>query len=207
MGELLRRSLLEAPVVDFGGYQYFVHPLTDGIPSIEPALLREMVAEVVALVDLRGVDRIVTVEAMGIPLATALSLATGVPVSVIRKRRYGLPGERVIGQETGYSKGQLFMNGLQPGQRILFVDDVISTGGTLGPLLVAFREAGVVVADIVVAIEKGEGRGHIEREYGVRVKTLQRIEVTDGRVRLVSPGALDPKPETHRLQEEGRTLL
>ena len=185
MGELLRRSLLEAPVVDLGGYSYFVHPLCDGIPSLEPALLREMAEEIVALADLDGVDRIVTVEAMGIPLSIALSLRTGIPVSVVRKRRYGLPGEREIGQETGYSKGRLYVNGLARGDRIVFVDDVISTGGTLRPLLVAFREAGIAVQDVVVAIEKGEGRALIEKELGVRVRTLQRIDVQNGRVVLL----------------------
>lgn len=185
MGELLRRSLAEAPVVDFGGYQYFVHPLTDGVPAIEPALLAEVVRDIRSIADLE-VDRIVTVEAMGIPLATALSLATNVPVSVVRKRRYGLPGEREIGQSTGYSKGSLYVNGLNKGDRILFLDDVVSTGGTLAPLLRAFREMGIVVADVVVAIEKGEGRGLIEKEFGVRVKTLARIEVRDGRVQLLA---------------------
>lgn len=188
MGELLRRSLLEAPIVRFGDYHYFVHPLTDGIPAIEPALLREIVDEILAVADLRGADRIVTVEAMGIPLSTALSLATGIPVTVIRKRRYGLPGELEVGQETGYAKGSLFMNGLETGQRIVFVDDVISTGGTLAPLLKAFREAGLVVQDVVVVIEKGEGRERVEKELGVRVKTLQRMAVREGRVVLGEPG-------------------
>jgi adenine phosphoribosyltransferase len=106
-------------------------------------------------------------------------------VSVIRKRKYGLPGEVEIGQRTGYSKGKLYLNGLQKGDRVLFVDDVISTGGTLGPLLLAFRDAGVHVRDIVVVIEKGDGRARIEKEHGVRVKTLARIEVAGGRVRVL----------------------
>lgn len=183
MGALLRKSLLEAPIVDFGGYSYFVHPLTDGIPAIEPALLAEIVDEVVRVADL-DVDRIVTVEAMGIPVSTALSLRTGIPVTVIRKRRYGLPGESEVGQATGYAKGKLYLNGLRPGDRILFVDDVISTGGTLGPLLRAFRDAKLAVKDIVVVVEKGEGRAKLESEHGVRIKTLQRMAVRDGRVVL-----------------------
>ena len=184
MGPLLRESLVMAPVVDFGGYHYFVHPLTDGVPAIEPALLREIADEIKDVADL-DVDRIVTVEAMGIPVSIALSLATGIPVSVVRKRRYGLPGEREIGQQTGYAKGTLFVNGLKPGDRILFVDDVISTGGTLSPLLDAFRDMGLVVKDVVVVVEKGTGREDVEKRHGVRVKTLARIEVRDGRVRVV----------------------
>lgn len=184
MGDLLRKSLEGAPVVRFGAYDYFVHPLTDGIPAIDPALLRELAADIVRIADL-DVDRIVTVEAMGIPLATALSLETGIPVSVVRKRRYGLEGEHEIGQATGYSKGSLYVNGLHRGERILFLDDVISTGGTLAPLLTAFAAMGIVVKDIVVAIEKGHGKAEIEKTHGIRVKTLARIEVRDGRVVVV----------------------
>ncbi|HET6405710.1 MAG TPA: hypoxanthine/guanine phosphoribosyltransferase [Candidatus Thermoplasmatota archaeon] len=185
MGELLRKSLVDARVVDKGGYQYFVHPLTDGIPAIEPGLLREVVAEMRATLDLRGADRILTVEAMGIPLATALSLDTGIPIAVIRKRRYGFDDEQEIGQTTGYSKGALYVNGLSRGDRIVFVDDVISTGGTLGALIPAFRQMGLVIQDIGIVVEKGEGREALEREHGVRIRTLQRVEVRDGRVRLL----------------------
>lgn len=185
LGELLRKSLLEAPVIDKGGYQYFVHPLTDGIPAIEPALLREIVGEIRGMVDFREVDRIVTVEAMGIPLSTALALDVGVPISVVRKRQYGFPDEHEISQSTGYSKGTLYVNGLKRGDRIVFVDDVISTGGTLGPLLSAFKTMGLIVQDIIIAVEKGDGRALLEKEHDVRVRTLQRIEVRDGQVRLL----------------------
>ena len=46
-------------------------------------------------------------EAMGIHLATALSLETGIPFVVVRKRQYGLPGEVAVHQTTGYSQGEL----------------------------------------------------------------------------------------------------
>lgn len=184
MGALLRRSLEQASVVRFGTYDYFVHPLTDGIPAISPDLLREVAAEVRAVADL-DVDKIVTVEAMGIPVAAALSLETGLPLVVVRKRQYRLPGELTVDQATGYGKGALYLNGLARGDRILFLDDVVSTGGTLDPLLRAFRAAGVDVRDVVVVVEKGDGRARIEREHGVRVKTLVRVEVRDGRVHVV----------------------
>jgi adenine phosphoribosyltransferase len=183
MGELLRRSALASPVVKKGGYDYFVHPLTDGVPRVDPALLKEVVDEVLAVADAR-VDLIVTAEAMGIPLATALSERTGVPFSIIRKRRYGLPGEVAVHQVTGYSKNELYINGVRPGDRVLFVDDVVSTGGTLGATLQALRQIGAVLVDVVVVFEKGDGKAKVEREHDVKVKTLLRVEVRDGRVVL-----------------------
>lgn len=184
MGERLRRSLEKAPVLDLDGYAYFVHPLTDGIDRIEPALLREIVDETIEIAD-TAVDAILTVEAMGIPFAVALSLETGIPVTVVRKRPYGFAGEVAVGQKTGYSKGTLYVNGLKRGDRVLVVDDVISTGGTLAPLLSALKGMGVTVADVVVLIEKGEGKAQVEKELGVRIRTLARVEVVGGKVRVL----------------------
>lgn len=33
--ETLRRTLEDAPVITRGKYEYFVHPVTDGIPLVE----------------------------------------------------------------------------------------------------------------------------------------------------------------------------
>ena len=63
--------------------------------------LANMEKDVTRITDL-DVDKIVAVEAMGIHLATALSLATDIPFVVIRKREYGLEGECEVYQKTGY---------------------------------------------------------------------------------------------------------
>ena len=89
--EKLRESLHEAPIIDKDGYAYLVHPLSNGVPMLEPELLREVVVGVTRAADL-DVDKIVAPEAMGIHIATALSLQTDIPLVVIRKRSYGLDG-------------------------------------------------------------------------------------------------------------------
>ena len=90
--ERLHESLHEAPIIDKDGYEYLVHPISNGVPVLEPGLLREVVIDIMQQSDF-NVDKIVAPEAMGIHLATALSLQTDVPLVVIRKRSYGLPGE------------------------------------------------------------------------------------------------------------------
>lgn len=184
MSEMFRDSLRDAPVIRFDAYEYFIHPLTDGVPAIDPTLLEAVVDDILAVVDLTGVTRIVTPEAMGIPVGTALSLRTRIPLSIIRKRRYGLPGEIQVAQETGYSKGDLFVNGLGADDRILLLDDVVSTGGTLIPVINAITKAGIAIEDILVLIEKGEGRARVESACGRAVKTLVQLAVVDGRVVL-----------------------
>lgn len=184
MLELLRRSLDNCPITKFGDYHYFVHPITDGIPSVDPRMLAEIAMEIERVAE-GGWERIVTAEAMGIHIATALSLRTGKPFTVIRKREYRLPGEVRIQQTTGYSKGTMFLNGLKAGDSVIFVDDVLSTGGTLRAIVSTLRSMGVVIKDIVIVFEKGKGRATLEREIAQRIKTLLKVEVVDGRVRVV----------------------
>jgi adenine phosphoribosyltransferase len=179
--EALRRSLERSEVISIKGYHYFVHPVSDGIPAIDPRLLDGLAAEIAGRVD--GVfDRILTVEALGIPVATALSLRLGKPLTIVRKKKYGLPGEVAVPSSTGYATHTLYLNGVGKGDRVLFVDDVLSTGGTLRAVAEAVRRAGAVLSGVLVVIEKGPNRRRLESELGIAIKSLVKVEVKDGKV-------------------------
>ncbi len=181
MQEILKSTLEEAPVVKMGDYNYFVHPITDGVPEITPELLREVVGEIRNYLT-KDFDKIVTIEAMGIPIGAILSVELNKPLVIIRKKGYGLDGEVSVEQVTGYSKAKLFINGLEADDRIIIVDDVISTGGTLRAVLQVLEEIGVEIVDVVIVIEKGEGKQNIEDETGIKIKTLIKADVIDGQV-------------------------
>ncbi len=151
--EKLLASLDDAPIIDKDGYEYLVHPISNGVPMLEPALLREVVIEVMKVADL-AVDKIVAPEAMGIHLATALSLQTDIPLVVIRKRAYGLDGEVSLHQQTGYSESEMYINDVGAGDRVLIVDDMLSTGGTLAAICGALSDIGAEIVDVVVVMRK-----------------------------------------------------
>jgi len=182
---VLEESLKGAPIIWKGDYPYFIHPISDGIPRMDPEVLKAVSTLIVESTDWEGVDLIVSVEAMGLPLLAAVGEATGIPTVVIRKRSYGMEGEVAVDVSTGYSSSTIYINDIAPGERIVIVDDVISTGGTLEPLLEKLEEMGVILRDIVIAIEKGEGRARLNREHPEwPIRSLARIEIVDGRVRM-----------------------
>jgi adenine phosphoribosyltransferase len=183
MLERLKKSLQEAPIFKRGEYNYFIHPITDGVPEVRPELIREVTGHIVRIADL-DVDKIVTVEAMGIPIGTGLSNICDIPMVIVRKRKYGLPGEIEVSQVTGYSKSQLFLNGINKGDRVIVVDDVISTGGTLLAVLQSLKVAGATVKDIVVVIRRGDGVNRLRAE-GYSIKTMVDVEVGEKRVTKV----------------------
>jgi len=181
MLDKLKKTLEESPIVKKGEYNYFIHPITDGIMLVEPDLLREVSGAIIKVADL-NIDKIVCMEAMGIHIATALSLETNIPFVVVRKRCYDLEAEVAVHQVTGYSECELYINGIRKGDRILVVDDVLSTGGTMVAVLNALKGAGVEVVDIVTVVEKGNGKDRVKNETGFDVKTLVKVDVKDGKV-------------------------
>ncbi|MBW6518374.1 MAG: purine phosphoribosyltransferase family protein [ANME-2 cluster archaeon] len=183
MHGLLEESLRAAPIVKRGEYNYFIHPITDGVPYLEPELLNEVTDRIIEVLE-PDFDKILTIEAMGIHIGTALALRTGKPLSIIRKRAYKLPGEVKVDQSTGYSKGELFLNGISKGDRLVIIDDVISTGGTLKAVWTAVKSVGAAIVDTVVVIERGEGAQLLQVE-GLPVKTLVKIVVDADGVKII----------------------
>ena len=178
--EQLKASLQNAPVIWKGDYPYFIHPVTDGVPRMDPSVLHAITELAVDRVDWKGIDLLLGIEAMGLPLTAPLSMATGIPLVIARKRSYGLDGEVEIDQSTGYSKGAMYLNDLREGERIAIVDDVLSTGGTLEAVIEGVRRAKANVTDIIAVVEKGEGLQRLQGIYpDIRIQSLVRL-VMDG---------------------------
>ena len=185
MLERLKTSLINSSVINRGKYNYFIHPITDGVPSIDSRMVEEIADYILKITDMNKVDTILTVEAMGIPVATTLSLKTGIPLNIVRKRPYFLEGEVELSQSTGYSKGVLYINGLKRGNRIIIVDDVISTGGTLLALMKALKIMDVEILDVISVI--GRGDGHLKlKELGIEPKILVTVDVSEKGVEIKS---------------------
>ncbi|MEC8079342.1 MAG: hypoxanthine/guanine phosphoribosyltransferase [Candidatus Thermoplasmatota archaeon] len=179
----LSASLESAPIVWKDGYPYFVHPVTDGVPRLEGEVLSAIVHLIGERVAWDDVDLILGIEAMGLPLTAPLSVQHDRPLVVARKRAYGLEGEVVVDQSTGYSKGAMYLNDVRPGERVLIVDDVLSTGGTLRAVIDGIRRCGAEVAQVVIVVEKGPGMADLHRdEPSLNLSALIAVDVVDGRV-------------------------
>jgi adenine phosphoribosyltransferase len=182
----LKESLLAAPIIWKGDYPYFIHPLTDGVPRLNPSVLTAVVELIETKVDWNSVDLILGIEAMGLPLTSPLSMRNNRPQVVVRKRSYGLEGELAIDQSTGYSKGSMYLNDVQEGERILIVDDVLSTGGTLDAIIKGVESLGAIIESVIVVVEKGPGLQQLQEKYPhIQISSIVRLEMDGGKVVLL----------------------
>ena len=182
----LRASLADAPVIWKGDYPYFIHPITDGVPRLDPEVLAAVTELCQQASEWSTIDLILGIEAMGLPVTAPLSIRTGIPLVVGRKRSYGLEGEVVIDQATGYSKQPMYLNDIAPGERIAIVDDVLSTGGTLRAVIEGVKATGATIAHILVVVEKGPGLKQLQADYpGITIQSLVRLEMNGADVVLL----------------------
>ena len=182
----LRASLANAPVIWKGDYPYFIHPITDGVPRLDPEVLAAVTELCQQAIEWSTIDLILGIEAMGLPLTAPLSIRTGVPLVVGRKRSYGLKDEVVIDQATGYSKQPMYLNDIAPGERIAIVDDVLSTGGTLRAVIEGVKATGATIAHILVVVEKGPGLKQLQADYpSITIQSLVRLAMNGADVVLL----------------------
>ena len=188
--DVLKQSLINAPIIWKGDYPYFIHPITDGVPRLEPDVLKAIIELSVPLIDWQSVDVILGIEAMGLPLMAPLSMRTGIPMVIARKRQYGLKGEIEINQETGYSKGSIFLNDIKNGENLVIIDDVLSTGGTIRSVIEGVKKTGAVIQNIVVVVEKGPGMATLQKDYPeIRFDSLVKLEMDGEKVVILDLGS------------------
>lgn len=185
--DLLNDAFHDRPLIAVGNYQFILNPLTEQVPATSAELLREAAARVLSAATLDEVNKIVGEEDRGAILVAAVSLQSGLPFGLARWNPSGVPGQIAVDLAMEYARGKLYLNGVERGDRVLIVDDLISTGGTLIALIRAIQSAGAQIRDVVCIAEKIEygGVARVKAETGIAVKTLIKISVAGARSHVV----------------------
>jgi orotate phosphoribosyltransferase len=127
-----------------------------------PDLLREIAKALAELLPSPPPDRVAGVELGGVPLATALSLETGIPLLVVRRQA----------KEYGTAKG---IEGVfESGERVVLVEDVLTTAGQAIAAAQRLTEAGLDVTRIIYVIDREEGADANIRAAGFHPTPLFR---------------------------------
>jgi orotate phosphoribosyltransferase len=125
----------------------------------DPALLSEIAALAAGQIP-NGTQGLAGLELGGVPIATALSLVSGLPLFFIRKeaKKYGT--ERIC------EGGDL------SGLRLLVVEDVVTTGGQIVLSTDDLRAAGAEVTDALCVIDRESGGPDLLAQSGVTLRSL-----------------------------------
>lgn len=148
--------------VQFGAFTLSSGKTSDYYVDIKqatrPALLREIARRLAPHV--KGYDRLAAVELGAVPIAVAVSLDSEIPYVIVRK------------QAKEHGTKRAFEGALRMGERVVFVEDVVTTGGTLRTAVEGLRAAGAVVDRAVAVVDREEGGAESLRSAGVELVSL-----------------------------------
>uniref|UniRef100_A0AC34R0J1 Adenine phosphoribosyltransferase n=1 Tax=Panagrolaimus sp. JU765 TaxID=591449 RepID=A0AC34R0J1_9BILA len=108
-----------------------------------------------------GIDAITALEARGFMFGPQIAIDLGIPFVPIRKKGK-LPGPTIQAsyvKEYGVDTVEIQKDALKAGQKVVIIDDLLATGGTLNAAIQLMEKAGTKVVESFVIVELTELKG------------------------------------------------
>ena len=190
MNDYIKEAFENKPVASVSGKRYCINSLTDHLPITKPELLRQIIQEMSEKINTNDIDFLVGEEDRGGYLCALMAVAWNKPFTLTKWNPSELQGEVSIGFRNAYTHGNLYLNGIKEmkGKKVVIVEDIIDTGGTLISMINLLRSNGVEVAGVIAVAEKTDyqGKERVQKETGITPETLVSFETTDNVSRVIT---------------------
>jgi len=126
----------------------------------KPEVLKEIAVKMAEIIEGKKIDKIAGVAIGAIPIAVALSLQTGIPFVIVRK------------EEKNHGTSSKIEGEIKKGERVVIVEDVTTTGGSVINAIEALRSFGCVCEEALVVVDREEGAEENLKRKGVKLISL-----------------------------------
>ena len=154
--------------------------------QIDCGFLAEVGKEFHRLYKDEGINKVLTIEASGIAIGTMVAQEFGCPLVFAKKNKTkNIAGDVYTAPVESFTHGTTYnimvsKKFLNPGDKVLIVDDFLAIGNALKGLISLVEESGAELVGCGTVIEKGYQHGGDElRAEGIRVESLAIIESMD----------------------------
>lgn len=160
--------------------------------QIDVELTDKMAQEVCNIYKDEPINKILTVEASGIPFAYAVAQKLGVPMVFAKKRQAINLGDSFYKSPVySYTYKKTYdiavsKEYISEGDKILIVDDFLAYGKALMGLIDLVNQSDATLIGAAIAIERtSENGGNMIRSKGVRIESLAKIEsIENGEIKF-----------------------
>jgi len=190
--EYLKAQFEGCPLVKIPGtpYKLVVNPVTEQEPeATDPKVLKAVAEEFVKKSEAFAIaDKIFGEEDKGAVYVAATSLETNLPFGIARWTNSGINWKQFQSFDFEYGSKRLYIFGVKAGDKVVVIDDLVSTGGTMIAMLKSLQREGVEILDVLAIADKVEYKGleRIKKETGFGVKTLFSISVGGEKCKVVN---------------------
>ncbi len=165
MNEKIAKALTDANVVKFGEFTLasgMISPIYVDLrvlPSYPEAMAAVTEGLVKAVKKLKP-DVVAGAETAGIPLATAISLKTKIPMIYVRKR------------PKSYGTQEMIEGILEKDAKTILIDDMATNAYSKLKFVDGIKQAGGVVEDVLIVLDREQGGVGALAEKGIKLHSL-----------------------------------
>ncbi|WP_292374684.1 orotate phosphoribosyltransferase [Methanosarcina sp. UBA411] len=128
--------------------------------STDPKTLKLIARQAASRIKQMDVNIIAGVELGGVPLATAVSMETELPLLIVRKA------------VKDYGTKSRFVGDIKPEDRLVMLEDVTTSGGSVKNAIEVVRETGANVKYVISVVDREEGAIENLKETGTELVPL-----------------------------------
>jgi orotate phosphoribosyltransferase len=128
--------------------------------STDPKTLKLIARQAALRVKEMDVDTVTGVELGGVPLATAVSMETELPLLIVRKA------------VKDYGTKSRFVGDIKPGDKLVMLEDVTTSGGSVIDAIEIVKETGAEVRYVICVVDREEGAKENLKEISTELLPL-----------------------------------
>ena len=153
--------------------------------QMDPILMKSMAVEFVRRFASTKINKILTVEASGIAPAIMVGYLLELPVVFAKKRKPSTMENMLVTEVFSFTKNKNYTicvskDYLQPGDKVLFIDDFLANGNAAFGIIDLVNQAGATLEGMGFLIEKGfQSGGDGLRSRGIHIESLAIIDSLD----------------------------
>ena len=164
--------LFENKIIQFGDFtlasgkksSYYVDlRLVPSYPHQFRKMVKHLQNEIIDKIGLENFDSIVSVPTGGLVIASALAIETVKPLIYVRSK------------PKDYGTSKSVEGKIHDGLKVVMVDDVATTGGSVINAIKSLKESKIIVNDAFVIVNRMEGADEALNEEGVKLHSLTNV--------------------------------
>lgn len=182
MSEQLRTEIIKREIInvekltlfnDFGEpYSFKKYSFGEMGNYIDWRLMNAIVKNFKAFnVDFDKIDYIISPEPGGHTWGMLLAYELGCSINILRinKKNIISNNSTVVYRKTAYDANEIIFDNVKNGDKVIVIDDVISSGCTIECIIKTLYDMKVQVLAVLTIVCKGAGADRIKKQYGIPV--------------------------------------
>ncbi len=175
----LKEAIKSAKTLNLNNYKFKTFSFGERGGRMEYELLNEITKKLSRSIksNFKNFDYILSPEPGGHLWGSLVSFDLKKDINILRLNPSNQEKEIKVTRKTAYNNNQLFFSKFKKGDRVVIIDDIISSGSTLKSIIKMLNAQKLVVVGVQVILVRTNKYQEIEKKYNVPVKFLEQEEL------------------------------